>query len=184
MKICIFKGSPNKLGFTNKLVERFKNEIDAEIVEFDAYRMKISACVDCKYCDKVYNDCCIKDDMAEVYKQIKDCDAILVASPIHVASVTAPLLAIFSRFQIYFATKFIHKKGIPLKPKKGYLFLTSGQKWEGHQKSVETIVKTSFLELNTKLREVIALSGTDNNNTDADVDSQIDKIIKDIYEVN
>ncbi len=68
----------------------------------DAYRANIAPCKDCKYC--FHKDgCSIKDDMTEIYSYVKECDNVIIASPMHFEIVSAPLVTLFSRLQTYWS---------------------------------------------------------------------------------
>jgi|GEM_PF-2789501 len=170
MKTIVFKGSPNKNGYTNQLLNKVLADLEGEVVTYDAYELNVTACTDCKYCDQVLCKCKIKDEMTMVYEELVDADNIIIATPVHVASVTAPLLAIMSRFQIYFGCKFKHKQPIPLKKKRGFLIATAGSDWPGYIESVKTIVSTSFLELNTTLCSVLYQPHTDSESNNINID--------------
>ncbi len=160
MKTIVFNGSPNKDGYTKKLLDQVLTDLD-DVKIYDAYSLKVKACTDCKFCDNVFGVCKIKDDMEKIYADLVDADNIVIATPIHVASVSAPLLAIMTRFQVYFACKFVHQKPIPLKEKKGFLVVSAGSDWPKHFENVKTIVNTSFLELNAKLVDCLYQPHTD-----------------------
>ena len=52
--------------------------------------------------------------MEAVYTYLKDCDRILLASPIYFSELTGSLLNVISRLQPYFYARYFRKEPIPL----------------------------------------------------------------------
>ena len=91
MKTLIFMGSPRLHGDTAGLLELLTRKLGGEWKIVDAYRARISPCIDCRYC-RQHPGCSIQDEMQEVYKYIEDCDNIVIASPIYFSELTGKLL--------------------------------------------------------------------------------------------
>jgi len=125
MKTLILNGSPHKKGDTAALVEAFKAEMGGDFVEVFAYDDGISPCVDCRACWKKPG-CVIRDGMDEVYREITECDAVLIASPVYFSLLTGPLLSLGSRLQaLYTARRFLNVD-LRGKRKAGALLLAGG----------------------------------------------------------
>ena len=73
-------------------------ELNGEIKLYNVYDMKISACIDCKYCFK-NQGCSIKDDMEPFYADMEDAGAFIIASPMHFGIVSAPLFTLATKLQ-------------------------------------------------------------------------------------
>lgn len=125
MKTLIFNGSPRKNGDTVSLLRHFIAQLPGEYKIVDAYRASISPCLDCRYC-KTQTGCAIKDEMQEVYEYLKDCDNVLLASPVYFSELTGPMLSVGSRLQTYFCGRFFRKEECGLTPKKGAVLLVGG----------------------------------------------------------
>lgn len=113
MKTLIFNGSPRKNGDTSKLLEKFCASLDGEYRIVRAYDDGIRPCTDCRYCWD-HPGCTIKDGMTEIYDYIRDCDNIVIASPVYFSTLTGPLLSVLSRVQTLFCGQFFRgekKKG-------------------------------------------------------------------------
>ena len=125
MKTLIFNGSPRPHGDTAWAIARLRETIPGEIITVDAYRCRISPCVDCRYC-KSHPGCAIQDEKQAVYDQIRDCDNIIIASPVYFAELTGKLLDVASRLQTFFcASRF--RGEVPVEtPKKGGVILMGG----------------------------------------------------------
>ncbi|EJO5349604.1 flavodoxin family protein [Clostridium botulinum] len=125
MKTLIFSGSPRKKGDTMALINEFINHLQGEYKIVDSYDCNIQPCVDCRYCWE--NDgCCINDDMQEVYNYIQECDNILIASPLYFSELSGQLLAVTSRLQTYFCSRFFRKVKPIQKEKKGGVIIVGG----------------------------------------------------------
>lgn len=125
MKTLIFNGSPRQKGDTAGLLKIFTEHLEGDYKLVNAYRCKISPCVDCRYCWKE-EGCCIQDEMQEVYAYIQECDHILIASPIYFSELTGPLLSVGSRLQTYFSARRFRKTVPIAKKKTGAVLLVGG----------------------------------------------------------
>ena len=129
MKTLILNGSPRKNGDTMSLIKKFTEEIGGEYKLVNAYYCDISPCVDCRYCWE-HEGCAINDGMQDVYDYIRDCDNILIASPVYFSELTGRLLDVGSRLQTYFCSRFFRKTEPDIKPKRGAVVLVGGG--DGH----------------------------------------------------
>lgn len=85
--IVILNGSPRKNGNTSALVKKFTEGAESvgnTVTEFFLDRMDIHGCKGCfgghssKECP-----CVQKDDMAKIYTAVRECDVIVLASPLY-----------------------------------------------------------------------------------------------------
>lgn len=86
-KIVILNGSPRRKGNTSALVREFTKGAESvgnTVTEFFLDSMNIHSCKGCfgghssKACP-----CVQKDDMAQIYPAVKDCDVIVLATPLY-----------------------------------------------------------------------------------------------------
>lgn len=122
MKTLIICGSPRKNGDSMHLIKRLMNQIDGEKELVMTYDNKVSPCVDCRYCWT--HDRCAFKDFRKLDDTIRECDNIVIASPIYFSEVTGSLLSTLSKCQVYWSAKFLRKEPIPMKKKKGGIILT------------------------------------------------------------
>lgn len=125
MKTLILNGSPRRAGDTAQLIEKITGGLVGEYRIVDAYRCGISPCVDCRYCWE-HPGCAIRDEMQEIYGYIRDCDNVLIASPIYFSELTGKLLDVGSRLQTYFCARHFRREEPVMKPKKGAVILVGG----------------------------------------------------------
>ena len=150
MKTVIVNGSPHKNGHTAALIRELIKELNGEIKLYNVYDMKISTCIDCKYCFK-NRGCSIKDDMEPFYADMEDAGAFIIASPMHFGIVSAPLFTLATRLQRYWAYK-NGKRDIPdkLSSKVGCLLMTTGGKWVNMELLSDGVANFIFDHTRTK----------------------------------
>ena len=125
MKTLIFNGSPRKNGDTVHLIRLLTENLEGEYRIVDAYHCSISPCVDCRWCKK-NSSCAINDEMQEIYDYIRECDNIVIASPLYFSELTGKLLDVASRLQMFFCARFFRRETLILKEKKGAIILAGG----------------------------------------------------------
>lgn len=124
MKILVLNGSPRSQGNTSRMIHAFKKgAINAghEVIVIDVCRKKISGCFACEYChDLGQGECIQKDDMQEVYQCLKECEMLVIASPIYYHGITGQLKCTIDRF---YAAAYPKK---PIHLRKAAMMLSSG----------------------------------------------------------
>ncbi len=103
-KIIILDGGPRKAMNTGALIEAFtdgaKSAGDTEIKRVCLYGMNFKGCVSCLGCKlkgRASNVCLFKDELKPVLDEIALADGLVIASPIYLGTVTAPLIAALGR---------------------------------------------------------------------------------------
>jgi multimeric flavodoxin WrbA len=125
MKTLILNGSPRENGDTVSLLRKVTEKLPGEYKIVNAYRCGISPCIDCRYC-WTHSGCAIMDEMQEVYDFIRECDNILIASPVYFSELTGKLLDVGSRLQVYYCAAAFRKEKLIEKEKKGAVILVGG----------------------------------------------------------
>ncbi len=143
MKTLILNGSPRKNGDTISLLKELKKKLIGEILEIDVYFSNIKPCIDCRACQKK-KGCTINDDMHKVYSD--DFDNVVIASPIYMSNLTAPLIGLASRFQAYYCAKRFLKNEIKIKKKKAALIIVGGG--DGSPEDAKRLAKWMFKKMN------------------------------------
>jgi multimeric flavodoxin WrbA len=97
MKIVAINGSPRKDGNTAKLLKKAtEDHKDTDLVYYDLVDMRIKDCIACMHCKK-HDECSIKDDMTKIYQDLRECETMVLASPIYMGAETALLKAMVDR---------------------------------------------------------------------------------------
>lgn len=148
MKTLIFNGSPRKNGDTAFLINKLKELLHGEVNVINTYFSPIKPCIDCRYCWKNCG-CAIKDEMQDLYDYIKECDNIIIASPLHFSELTGTLLAVASRLQTFYASKRFLGINQVQKKKRGAIILCGGG--DGSPEKAEGTAKTLLKSMNAEV---------------------------------
>lgn len=86
-KIIILNGSPRRDGNTSELVKKFTEgaqSVGNTVTEFFLDKMDIRGCKGC-FSGHSSRECpCVqKDDMAKIYPAVRECDVIVLATPLY-----------------------------------------------------------------------------------------------------
>lgn len=124
MRVLILNGSPRPAGNTKQMIRAFcegLQEAGHAFDVFDVCRMNIRGCLACEYCHTKGNGQCVqKDDMAGIYRQLREADMLVIASPIYYHGLSGQMKCVIDRF---YAAAYPKK---PEKLKKVAMFLSSG----------------------------------------------------------
>ena len=106
MKVLILNGSPHESGsvFTalSKLIEVLNSEgIDTELIHVGA--KPIRGCVACRKCTEL-GKCVFDDEVNKIAEKFKECDGLVVGSPVYYAAPNATLVALLDR--LFYSTPF------------------------------------------------------------------------------
>ena len=106
MKILMINGSPKTNGNTSIALDEMakvfaKNGIETEIIQIG--NKTIRGCSACRYCFD--NGKCAFDDIVnEVAEKFKECDGLVVGSPVYYASANGTLISFLDR--LFYSTSF------------------------------------------------------------------------------
>ena len=127
MKTLIFNGSARKNGDTYALINELTRQLEGEYRVVDAHTCGIHACCDCRYCWE-HEGCCVKDGWDEIDVYLRECDNVVIASPVYFCEITGPVLSVLSRLQMYWASRNYRHQRLLQKPKRGGMLLVGGGK--------------------------------------------------------
>ena len=92
MNILVLNGSPCPHGNTAALVNTFADEAQKaghHVSVFQIGNRDIRGCKNCYACRATLNGNCVqKDDMQEIYPVMRECEMLVIASPIYHYSLT------------------------------------------------------------------------------------------------
>ena len=106
MKVLMINGSPRADGNTsialNEMAKIFaENDIEVEIVQIG--NKVIRGCVACGAC-RTNGRCIIEDPVNEIAQKFKDCDGLVIGSPVYYASANGTLISLLDR--LFYSTPF------------------------------------------------------------------------------
>jgi len=161
MKVLGILGSPRKNGNCDLLIDEVLKGAASEGANIKKIRLgdlDFKGCISCGGCDKT-GVCVLKDDMTPIYNEIKEADAVALASPIYFAGITSQLKAMIDRFQSEWVAKYILRRSTKYEGrrtnKKGAFICVSGHQkdifFKCARKPVAAFFKTMDIEFNDEL---------------------------------
>lgn len=125
MKILVLNGSPRREGNTAAMVAAFKEAAEEkghQVTAINVTRLTIKGCLACEFCHgKGKGRCMRKDDMQDIYDELKNAEMLVLASPIYYHNISGQLKCVIDRF---YAVLYPEK---PESLKKVAMFLSSGE---------------------------------------------------------
>ncbi|MFH1878723.1 MAG: flavodoxin family protein, partial [Candidatus Omnitrophota bacterium] len=154
MKVLAISASPRKGGNTETLIDRaiegaFSEGADIEKIILDD--LDIAPCSEEEY-DNVTEEglSVVSDDMALIFSKIRDCDALILGSPIFFGSVSAQAKIMIDRFQCVWVAKNIMRKNVFDKRKAGAFICVSATDREDFFENARSVVRHFFATVNIK----------------------------------
>lgn len=98
-KIVVFMGSPRKDGFTAKMVQEVikgAESAGAQIKFYDLNDRGVRGCQSCFYC-RTHEGCAAKDYLQPMYEDLKDCEGVVLGSPIYYYQITGQAKILIDR---------------------------------------------------------------------------------------
>jgi multimeric flavodoxin WrbA len=168
MNVIAFLGSPRQGGNSELLLNEALKGIEESghhAHVFALNTMTILPCQNCGGCDET-GICIYEDEMAHIYKAIRTCDRIILASPIFFSALSAQTKMMIDRCQAFWCEKYLLRKPIPAGPygRRGLLLLVGGMKKEiGTQgmHCAETSAKAFFRTINVPEHKTLSYTGVD-----------------------
>lgn len=101
MRILVLNGSPRISGKTSRMINALKDGIKEEhtLIIKNVTRMNLHGCIACEHCHKEEKKKCVqKDDMQEIYEELKSTEMLVLASPIYYHNMSGQLKCVIDRF--------------------------------------------------------------------------------------
>lgn len=130
--LLVVDGSSRINGYTKKQIEFLKQNVNCESVTvYETFKNKFEFCDGCNCCE--INEKCKYRDLDEFFEMFENADLIVFASPIYNGTYSAPLKALFDRFQFYYTYFYKYNKLQKIKKQRKSILLVSsgrsGEKW-------------------------------------------------------
>ena len=106
MKVLMLNGSPRASGNTAIALKEMEAVFAAEGIEVETVQVghrDVRGCIACGGCYKT-GECVFDDIVNELAPKFKECDGLVVASPVYYASANATLVAVLDR--LFYSTHF------------------------------------------------------------------------------
>jgi multimeric flavodoxin WrbA len=149
MKILGIYGSPRAGGNSDLLLDEALKGAASEGAEVSSIRccdLNIQGCAECGGCDKT-GQCVIDDDMQQVYPQLLEAQAVIVASPIFFYGLTSQVKAVMDRCQAMWCKRFLEKTPAQRKSYdggRGYLISIGATKGKNLFEGAQLVAKYFF----------------------------------------
>ena len=158
MFVLGLQGSPRKKGNTSALLSAFLDQagkLGAETEYLDVPGKKISPCIECGTCERE-GFCSIKDDMQEIYSQLRRADIVVMGTPVFFYGPTAQMKALIDRSQALWARRYVHKLTDPLsKWRQGLLLAVGATKGQNLFEGLNLTTKYFFDALGASFEGVL-----------------------------
>lgn len=148
MKLIAFNGSPRKKWNTHTLLESAidgAKSTGAEAELINLYELDYKGCRSCFACKRkgvTVEQCVTKDDLLPVLKKVRECDAILLGSPVYFGSVTGEMRSFMER--LFFPYKSYDGKpsAFPRRIKSAFIYTMNISAAELPAYGYESFIKT------------------------------------------
>jgi len=163
MYVLGINGSPRIGGNTDILIDKVLEGAKARGAETEKVILNNLKFSPCQECENIRDDgtCIVEDDMQPLYKKIEEADAIILASPIFFGSLSAQTKMMIDRFQCSWRAKYILKKDIFKKKKKGCFISVEASTRKDFFDNAKSIVKNLFATIDADYKEELFCSGVD-----------------------
>ena len=104
MKVIGFNASPRKNANTQSLVEAVLKGAEnkgAETRLINLNQLNVKGCQGCEACKKDLGKCFQKDDLSPLLKEMAECDAVVLGTPVYYYQVSSQLKALIDRFYCF-----------------------------------------------------------------------------------
>ncbi len=99
MKVLLINGSPHKNGCTNRALDEISSALNANGIDTETVWIgngQIHGCIACNKC-KETKRCVFDDGVNEISEKMKDCNGLIVGSPVYYASANGSLYSLLDR---------------------------------------------------------------------------------------
>lgn len=96
MKVILINGSPNAKGCTYTALEEVSKTLKSEGIETEIIHVghkDIRGCIGCRQC-KTKGKCVFNDIVNDIAPKFKECDGIVIGSPVYFASANGTLVSL------------------------------------------------------------------------------------------
>ena len=166
MKVLGIRGSPRRRGNTDLLLEQAlaaARGAGAQVETITLQGLNINPCLHCDGCLKA-GICVIKDDMQQIYTELREADRLIIASPIFFMGLTAQMKAMIDRCQALWVMKYVLKQPVALNSngeRRGLFISVGGTGFSNLFQSPLVTIKSLFTVIDIKYAGEITFSRID-----------------------
>lgn len=100
MKLVAVLGSSREHSVSRRIAQRVIDgalEQGAQLALYESNTLRPDGCTGCGCCRKNGTDCIIQDGMQAYYRDLHDCDALLVSAPNYYSQIAGPMITFMNR---------------------------------------------------------------------------------------
>jgi len=163
MNVLGINGSPRIGGNTDIVLDKALEGAKTTGAKTDKIILNTLRFSPCQECENMPDDgnCIVKDDMQPLYKKVDQADVVILASPIFFGSLSAQTKMMIDRFQCLWRAKYILKKDISKKKRKGIFISVEASRRDDFFMNAKSIVKNLFATINAEYRDELFCPGID-----------------------
>jgi multimeric flavodoxin WrbA len=176
MKVIAINGSPRKNGNTATMLQKIldgsaEKGAETRMIHLNALDMK--GCQGCLACREKLGECAYDDDFQEVLREMKECDAVALGTPIYAFHITGQFKCFLDRCYCFIDhTEDDEYISVLPKGKKFALVTSQGDESREAYKHVIEYLQLLLSFLSGSTLEVITQAGTEDK-TDARNDARL-----------
>nr|MBU1328040.1 flavodoxin family protein [Candidatus Omnitrophota bacterium] len=161
MKVLGINGSPRIGGNIDILLDKVLEGAESKGADIEKIVLNKLKFVPCQECEEMTYDgsCLIKDGMQEVYKKIKEADAVIFASPIFFGSLSAQAKMMIDRFQCAWRAKYILKKDNGYKKIQSAFICVEASTRKDFLENAKAVTKNFFVTINANYKYELFCQG-------------------------
>lgn len=99
-KVVAVIGSPRTEGSSTKVAQKIiegAKEAGCEVVVYRINDMNVRGCQNCRYCKENGVDCILEDDLKPYWKDLHECDALILSACNYASQVCGPMITFMDR---------------------------------------------------------------------------------------
>lgn len=161
-RTVVLNGSPHReKSHGAAMAEYLTHLLPGHSVRLDLYDFRVWPCLGCIACENG-NECFMDDEMGRILHMLENTDCVLMASPLHFLSLSAPLVAFISRLQqLWMYRRAMGKSVFPPRRRVGALLLTGGGRYKGMFEPARAVAGAAFRALDMPMLGVVSVADTD-----------------------
>lgn len=161
MNVLGINGSPRIGGNTDILLDKVLEGARSKGAQIEKVVLNTLKFSPCQECEEIRDNgtCIIEDGLQPLYRKVEEIDAIILASPIFFGSLSAQTKMMIDRFQCAWRAKYMSKKDIFKKRRKGAFISVEASNREDFFDNAKSIVKNFFATINVDYQEELFCLG-------------------------
>lgn len=159
-RALVLNGSPSPAGNSMRLASAVLEALAADSDTVHLYDERILPCRACGQCAEG-NACQIDDAVPGLLRRMAAADLVLIVSPLHFTSLTAPVIALFSRLQPCWRAKREGRDPLPPRRRAGGLAVTAGSSYPNMFAPARSVAAAAFYSLSIPLAGMATAANTD-----------------------